>query len=45
MKTSRSQKDPLLPWDLWVLAIIGIIALLAGLLLNPIVNVINFFEK
>ncbi|MCE0497884.1 MAG: hypothetical protein LV481_08070 [Methylacidiphilales bacterium] len=44
MKTSRKEKDPLLPPELWVLVIIGVIALIAGLMLNPVLAIMNWFH-
>jgi hypothetical protein len=45
MKTSRSEKDPLLPPELVILLPIIIIAVLAGLLLDPIMVLLNYFKK
>jgi hypothetical protein len=45
MKTSRSEKDPLLPPELVILLVIIIIAVLAGLLLDPITVLLNYFKK
>jgi hypothetical protein len=45
MKTSRSEKDPLLPPELMILVIIGVIAVIAGLLLDPITMLLNYFKK
>ena len=45
MKTSRSQKDPLLPGELTLLLVIIAIGLLVGLALNPIMELLNYFKK
>jgi hypothetical protein len=45
MKTSRSQKDPMLPGELILLLVIIVIGLLAGLALNPIMELLNYFKK
>ncbi len=45
MKTSRSGKDPILPGELIILLILGAVALLAGLLLNPIMYLIHYFRS
>jgi hypothetical protein len=45
MKTSRDEKDPLLPPELWFLLIIGAMAVLAGLALGPITMLMHYFQK
>jgi hypothetical protein len=45
MKTSRNERDPLLPPELVILVIIGVIAIFAGLLLDPIMALLNYFKK
>jgi len=45
MKTSRSQKDPLLPDEVWLLLPIVFIAVISGLLLPWITAFIEYLKK